>query len=66
MGRIIQVLMTRDGMSETEAILFYNTAMAEVNEAIDEGDYHGASLAFEESFGFDPDNVPEVPEVCYC
>ena len=55
MGKIIKVLMERDGMEKDEAVRYYKDCMAEVREAIYDGDYEGAQMAFEDSFGLEPD-----------
>lgn len=55
MEEVIKVLMERDGLDEAEAQEIYDDVMAEVNEAIDDGDPFEAEEIFVSHFGLECD-----------
>ncbi len=58
--KIVEILMRRDGLSESEAWAWYEDGMAEVMDAIEGGSCLDPEEAFMDEFGLEPDYLMEV------
>lgn len=55
MNKIVDILMTRDGISELEAQNIYEQVSDELNEAIARGDYDECDEILRYELGLEPD-----------
>lgn len=60
MRSIKEILMSRDGMSEQDAIDLINDAKEQFNIYIEEGDLTSAEDICSEYFGLEPDYLDEI------
>lgn len=60
METIKQILMSRDGMSSTEADDLINDAQDQLNEYLAEGDHFSAYEICKEYFNLEPDYLDEL------
>jgi len=60
MDSIKNILMTRDGMTELEAVGLIVDGRAEITEAICSGDYDEAEELFMDYFGLEMDYMVEL------
>lgn len=60
MGKILQVLMKRDGMSKEEAQELINEAREALKDYLNAEDFDSAEYICEEFFGLEPDYVMEL------
>ena len=59
-NRIINILMSRDGMTYEEAKGLFDEAQAEFYQLLDEGAYMSADDICEEYFGLEPDYMEDL------
>lgn len=59
-NKVIQILQTRDGMRQEEAIEYFESTMNDVYSAIETGDWEEAEEIFEDSFGLEIDYLIEL------
>lgn len=60
MNRVVQILMNRDGMTETEAREAVQDCVDMMEEAIQEGHYLEAEDIFMDELGLEPDYIFDV------
>lgn len=60
MNRVVQILMNRDGMTETEAREAVQDCVDMMEEAIQEGNYLEAEDIFMDELGLEPDYIFDV------
>lgn len=60
MNRVVQILMNRDGMTETEAREAVQDCVDMMEEAIQEGNYLEAEDIFMYELGLEPDYIFDV------
>ena len=56
-NKVVQILMERDGMSESEARELINEVQEMMFEAIDAGSYLEAEEIFQDELGLEPDYI---------
>ena len=59
-NEVLRILMTRDGMSESEAREVIADVREAMDEAIAEGDYFEAEEIFESELGLEPDYIFDI------
>ena len=59
-NKVIQILQTRDGMRQEDAIDFYNYVMDNIFTLIGYGEWEEAEDLFEEEFGLEIDYLIEL------
>lgn len=59
-NKVIQILQTRDGMRQEDAIEYFESTMNDVYSAIETGDWEEAEEIFEDSFGLEIDYLIEL------
>ena len=59
-NEVLRTLMTRDGMSESEAREVIADVRDAMHEAIAEGDYFEAEEIFESELGLEPDYIFDI------
>lgn len=60
MNRVVQILMNRDGMTETEAREAVQDCVDMMEEAIEAGHYLEAEDIFMDELGLEPDYIFDV------
>lgn len=56
-NKLMEVLMTRDGMTREQAREEIQEARAAMYECIEDGDYEGAEEVLADFFGLEPDYI---------
>lgn len=59
-NRIVEILMKRDGMSETDARALYKDAKRAMYECIEDGDFEGAEDVLADYLGLEPDYIDSM------